>query len=791
MSTNFAACTIVAHNYLPQARILAESFKKFHPDSTFYIVIVDRPIEARLVESDSFQVVAITDVDFGAEGFSHLAAIYDVTEFATSVKPFVLKQLVSSHDCVFYIDPDIKIFASLLPLVEKTLEHGWSLTPHSMKPIERNNRQPTEQEIKGAGIYNLGYIGVSKHATEMLEWWAERLRRDCIIDVPNQLFTDQRWIDMAVGIFPVHIERSTAYNVAYWNLDHRRLWKDGETYMVDDDVLRFFHFSGYDPLTPHWISKYQLGRPRVLMSDNAVMAELFVDYGDQMLAIRDEIDDSGPYGWRDIIPGIQWSKGLRRLLRSELMQAEHDKTELPPTPYGDDGVQPFLQWLLGVGTGDSTKLPRFLSAIYWERGDLVHNFPEVRDGHHGRLNKWIYSSGVVENSLIRALHQPTDQELLELDKIENVSLKKGGVDVFGYLKAELGVGEAGRLVCNALHAAGVPVSAINHKETVSRQKYDFTTDDIGQYKTLFMAINADQLHVACEYLGEEFLENRYVIGQWFWELEELPERYQRSFELVDEIWAPTMFIKEAIEKKAPQSVNVVHMPLPLVTPPVDHSISREKFGIDVGYAFLFTFDFLSVLKRKNALGVIDAYCAAFSPNDGAVLVVKTINGEKRLPELEKIRWRAKGRKDIVIIDEYFDAEKSSALMNVCDCYVSLHRSEGLGLTMAEAMLLGKPVIATAYSGNMDFMTDETALLVPWEYVEVGKDAEGYPSDALWAEPDLSVASSMMRKVFHDREFGSALGNRAKQDLQTRFSPEATGARMKNRLENIWRKHNGK
>lgn len=791
MSTNFAACTVVAHNYLPQARILAQSFKKFHPESTFYIVIVDHPIEARLIESDLFEIVAITDVDFGIEGFAHMAAIYDVTEFATSVKPFVLKQLVASHDCVFYIDPDIKVFASLLPLVEKTVEHGWSLTPHSMKPIERNDRQPTEQEIKGAGIYNLGYIGVSKKASDMLEWWAERLRRDCIIDVPNQLFTDQRWIDMAVGIFPVHIERSTAYNVAYWNLDHRRLWKDGDTYMVDDDVLRFFHFSGYDPLVPHWISKYQLGRPRVLMSDNAVMAELFVDYGDQMLAIREEIADSVSYGWRDIIPGVQWSKGLRRLLRSELMHAEHNETQMPPTPYGDGGVQPFLNWLRGVRTGDQTKLPRYLSAIYWERGDLVHNFPEVRDGRHDRLHEWIYKSGVIENSLLRAFHQPIHEELSSVVNVENVSQKNGGVDVFGYLKAELGVGEAGRLVCSSLDVAGVPVSAINHKATVSRQEYDFETDDIGQYKTLFMAINADQLHSACEYLGEEFLQNRYVIGQWFWELEELPERYQRSFELVDEIWAPTMFIKEAIEKKAPSSVIVVHMQLPLVTPAVDHSISREKFSIGVGYAFLFTFDFLSVLKRKNALGVIDAYCAAFSPNDGAVLVVKTINGEKRLPELENVRWKTRNRKDIVIIDEYFDVEQSSALMNVCDCYVSLHRSEGLGLTMAEAMLLGKPVIATAYSGNMDFMTDETALLVPWEYGSVGEGAEGYPADAMWAEPDLTVASSMMQNLFQNREFGIALGDRAKRDLQTRFSPEVTGERMKNRLENIWRRNNGK
>ena len=789
--TNFAACTIVAHNYLPQARILAESFKKFHPDSVFYIVIVDRPVEARLVRSDSFQVVPITEIDFGPEGFSHMAAIYDVTEFATSVKPFALKQLVQSHDCVFYIDPDIKVFAPLTPLVDKTVEIGWSLTPHSVQPINRNGWQPTEQEIKAAGIYNLGYVGVTKNSTEMLDWWGERLRRDCIIDVENQLFTDQRWIDMAVGIFPVHVERTTSYNVAYWNLDHRRLWKDGDTYMVDGDVLRFFHFSGYDPKEPHWISKYQIGRPRVLMSDNSVMAELFVDYGNQMLAIREEISDSGHYGWRDIIPGIRWTRGLRRQLRAELMEAELTGAELPPTPYSDKGVTPFLDWLREVSVGDQTQLPRFLSTVYWERGDLVHHFPEVRDGKHTRLEEWIWKTGVTENSTIRNLFTSMKVDESDGSVVESRSKKQGGVDVFGYLNAELGVGEAGRLVCRALTAAEVPISTIANKETVSRQKYDFPVDNIGKYQTLFMSINADQLSDSCAFLGHEFLKDRYVIGQWFWELEELPERYQRSFELVDEIWAPTLFIKEALEKKAPSSVKVTHMPLPLVTPEWDSSINRNSFGIGDGYVFLFTFDLMSVLKRKNALGLIDAYCDAFSENDGAVLVLKTINGDKRLSELEKIRWRARSRKDIVIMDQYLDVQESASLMKLCDCYVSLHRSEGLGLTMAEAMLLGKPVIATAYSGNMDFMTDDTALLVPWKYTDVGDDAESYPAEARWAEPDLSAASSMMRKLFQDREFGKALGDRAKRDLQSRFSPQVTGERMKNRLENIWRRNNGK
>jgi glycosyltransferase involved in cell wall biosynthesis len=126
-------------------------------------------------------------------------------------------------------------------------------------------------------------------------------------------------------------------------------------------------------------------------------------------------------------------------------------------------------------------------------------------------------------------------------------------------------------------------------------------------------------------------------------------------------------------------------------------------------------------------------------------------------------------------------------MNHADCYVSLHRSEGLGLTMAEAMSLGKPVIATGYSGNMDFMTEENSCLVPWSPVLVGSGAEGYPASATWAEPDLEAAAQLMRRVFVDQEFASELGQRAQADIAQRFSAAVTGERMKRHLEeNIWK-----
>jgi glycosyltransferase involved in cell wall biosynthesis len=201
--------------------------------------------------------------------------------------------------------------------------------------------------------------------------------------------------------------------------------------------------------------------------------------------------------------------------------------------------------------------------------------------------------------------------------------------------------------------------------------------------------------------------------------------------------------------------------------------------------FLFTFDFMSVMKRKNPLGLIQAFTRGFAPGEGPMLVLKSINGETRPEGFAELQSATEGRDDIVIMNKYLDSHQSAALMNLCDCYVSLHRSEGLGLTIAEAMLLGKPVIATGYSGNLDFMTPETSYLVPWTRVNVGEGAEAYDAFASWAEPDLDDAATLMRHVFLNPEEAMRVALAGKNDLETRFTPEQTGQRMKKRLEELW------
>jgi glycosyltransferase involved in cell wall biosynthesis len=226
------------------------------------------------------------------------------------------------------------------------------------------------------------------------------------------------------------------------------------------------------------------------------------------------------------------------------------------------------------------------------------------------------------------------------------------------------------------------------------------------------------------------------------------------------------------------------MPLPFVAPNIDSDFSLQTLGLESRFTFLFTFDFGSVVKRKNPGAVIAAFKRAFKENEGPQLIVKSINGRIRQKEYEALLWSCDDRKDIFLIDEYFDNDKNAALIATCDCYVSLHRSEGLGLTLAEAMLLEKPVIATNYSGNLDFMNTETSFLVPWEYTEVGQDAAAYPSHAKWAEPNIDAASEYMRYVYCNPAISSDIGKRARQHIETHFSPHVTGAKMASRLREV-------
>lgn len=785
--TSLSAFTIVAFNYLPLARVLADSFLRFHPEANFTVVVVDHPVEARLIRDQPFDVIPITEINFGESGFEDMATIYDVTEFATSVKPFALLHLLANFDCVIYLDPDIKLYSRLDQLVEATVHSGWSLTPHCLLPITRDGSSPTERDIMQSGVYNLGYVGVTRAAIDFLEWWCERLRRDAISDPSQQLFTDQRWVDLAVPIFEPQIVRSPAYNVAYWNVDQRRIWSCGETLMAGDEPLAFFHFSGYDSTSPHLLSKHQGQNPRTLLSENEVLAELCTLYGREVETYRRATDVPRFYGWGEAVPGLPLTRAIRRMFRDELIKAEGFGTEPPPSPFRPGGAARFRNWLVATPDGDPRCLPRFLGVIYEERRDLQEHFPRVMSGQLEEFERWVHNAGKYEYPAVRLLGSNWKASARKF--VVDAGRSVDGVDVVGYLQAELGVGEAGRLLIKGLDAAEVTVSPIAWKMTVNRQEHDFKVVEEASHDVVILAVNADQLPLLRRDLGTSFFEGRHVIGQWFWELDEFPRELDPSFDLVDEVWVATEFMRAAVSARAPVTVPVNRVPLPIIAPPVTGGVHKEHFGLEDRFMFLFMFDFLSVLERKNPIGLVRAFKHAFRPEEGPILVLKSINGSRRLDWLERLRWECRDRNDIILFDSYLDPSEAASFMATCDCYVSLHRSEGLGLTMAEAMTLGKPVIATNYSGNVDFMNEDCSTLVPWVTTHVGGNAPPYSPKARWAEPDIEFAAAAMRDMFENPEAARQLGLRGQQHVTKNFSPAAVGALMRQRLELVRRTRN--
>lgn len=273
------------------------------------------------------------------------------------------------------------------------------------------------------------------------------------------------------------------------------------------------------------------------------------------------------------------------------------------------------------------------------------------------------------------------------------------------------------------------------------------------------------------------------IGYWYWELDSVPAAWAGAVAEADELWTATRFVGDALRSRF--DIPVFEF-MPGVTLPPFTRRTPEQFGVPPGrFTFLFAFHMMSIMERKNPLGLIRAFRQAFTAADAATLVLKTSFGEKHpalIAELHAAAAEAGGR--IIIIDRVFTFDETLSLMDACDCYISLHRSEGLGLTMAEAMLLAKPVIGTRYSGNLDFMTEENSLLVDYRLVEIAKPVPPYDAGTRWAEPSEAHAAQHMRRVYENHDFARALGARAQAELRRDFSMEAAGRGMAARLDAI-------
>ncbi|MGD9795768.1 MAG: glycosyltransferase [Acidimicrobiia bacterium] len=770
------ALTIVARNYLSQARVVARSFAEHHRLGRFHVVVLDVGDDDEFGD-EPFEVISPFDIGIERDEFLRMATMYDVTELATAIKPWALRTLLDrTGTSATYLDPDILVMAPLDDLHELALQHSIVLTPHVLAPLPRDGLLPREETLMLSGMYNLGYISVGPGSEPFLQWWSARLSRWAIVSQAEGLFTDQRWVDFVPSLFACTINRDPGYNAAHWNLHERPIGMDEGRFTAGGVPLKFFHYSGFDPAVPHLLSKYLGDRPRELLSERPALRALLEVVTEHLTSVGIGDTRSIPYRYATSSGGLALTTGLRRMYRDAVLSAEAEGTSVPAHAFAGDG---FFDWLSEPVIGPiDHQVSRFVEYYYRSHADLPGRFPDLNGDSAEHLMAWARSDNGFAREVPAALVPgPPPPATLVVDRPPTA-----GINIVGYFEAELGVGEAGRLAVAAVEAAGIDMSTLTYRATTSRQREVFSGRGMPgcPYDTTLLCVNADQTPRAMQALGSRFTQSRRTVGMWFWEVDEFPARFHHAFDLVDEVWAPSTFIAELLRPLS--STPVFEFPLPVMVGPERTTLDRRAVGFPDGHVFLFAFDYLSVFERKNPIGLITAFCEAFEPRDGAHLVIKTINAPQRVTDHEALLFAARSRPDIHIISEYVSATQMRAMIELSDCFVSLHRSEGFGLSIAQAMALGKPTIATGYSGNMSFMTAENSYPVPFQLIEVGHGHGPYPATARWAQPDLGRAAQIMREVVDDPGSAGRRGRRAAEDLASSRSVQRAAGFVSERFD---------
>jgi len=889
-----AIFTIVSNNYRHFARTLAASVHAHDPSLDCFLALCDDPLPGARDPRDAYTEIGIRELKLPR--FDRFTFQYTILELNTAIKPWVIAALFArGYERVVYFDPDIRLYGSIAPILDRLDRAEIVLTPHLTGQLD-DGHNPTELAILQSGSYNLGFIALRQTAgtRRFAQWWQGKLTRDCVVDVPRGLFTDQKWIDLVPGMYSgVEVVREPGWNVAYWNLNHRRVERaaDGAT-TVDGTPLLFFHFSGFAP-GAKLLSKHQ---DRFTIDALPPPVRALTDgYAAELERHGIEACRALPYAFGRLPSGTPIPDIVRRAYREQFPWEDPH-----PDLWTSEGEAFIVDWLNRAAPeyGRQPWVSRLAAVLYRQRPDLQAAFPDIGNKHGKAFAHWFVEQGPVQEKLpavfvdsVRdALHgrarptipaangngttaQPSPGPGLQLDTEEGVPiavaseaavetesgargayrlayrvawglrravkplttqafrhrvrhalLRKAyfddsyttpplvapmesastgpairypahvrgaggaddtGVNVVGYLAAESGVGESARAMLRILKAAAMPVAPVNFRTgNLSRQNESIpgvaATEHL--HAINLFHVNADQMAIARASLGASLFEGRYNIGFWAWELAGFPDEWVPAFDLVDEVWVPSTFCQQAIGQKSP--VPVLCMPHSVAAP---HGLAgdRARFGIAADdIAFFAMCDVLSVPERKNPLGVAEAFRAAFPGNERVRLFLKIGNLEFQPDLAARLADLARADARIRLVKGYLAREELWALMASIDCYVSLHRAEGFGLGMAEAMACGKAVIATPWSGNADFTRADNALLVDFTLVPLERDLGPYRKGQLWAEPDVDSAARAMREVAGSPALRARLAERGLRTVARELSPAALAPRIAGRIARI-------
>ena len=359
-----------------------------------------------------------------------------------------------------------------------------------------------------------------------------------------------------------------------------------------------------------------------------------------------------------------------------------------------------------------------------------------------------------------------------------------GVNLLGGIRAEMGLGQSCRLVARELEQSNFDFAVYNVDFNSDLRENDSSYD---KYIVDKLPYGINIFHVNPFELGRLFMsrpdlfDGHYNIAFWLWELEEFPAEWVKYCSLFDEIWTPSEFAGTGVKKKTNIPVKTVPYS---VTAPWDKKIGRKDFGLpEDKFLYLVMYDANSTSGRKNPQGAIAAYKNAFpTENDKCGLVIKINNAKEQ--DLEALRKELSDYHSIYFITDILKKEQVNSLIKCVDVFVSLHRSEGFGLVMAEAMLLGTPVVATNWSSNTEFMSEDACCMVPYKLIENDHTEGLYRKGCIWADPDITAAAGYMYRLWSDPVYYKEKAEKGKSCVEERLNEEKILSRWNQLLREL-------
>ncbi len=741
---NFPIFTICSCNFLPQARTLFEFIQAAKATSHFVIFVVDGKRDYITYESTGCRIIYVDDI--GIPNYDYMKFIYTIAELNTAVKPYCFRFLFSAmgQSSAVYLDPDIVLLKSL-EHVERAFSDGTELvlTPHISAPIEDDLR-PSEMDIIRAGIYNLGFVALRNTAEtrQFLGWWGKRLERDCVFDLANGYHVDQKFVDLAPGfVEKTKILRHPGYNLAYWNIAQHRLTNSDNQLLVDGVPVHFVHFSSVDFANPKAFSRHQ---NRLKSADLGPLKDIFENYLQSVsrnMFLEGNNLSQEPYTYERFLDGRKISPILRRAYR-DLVGPHSGNFESLFTLNG----ALFNARALGLPEFTGLKITKLYDYLWRSRADLQSTYNLHDFGGQCRFLAWgkaflaqeippelitdiprealdtcdmanpfpfpvtaetimsVFRPAFVAKHYLHALLHGKERARTRLQRrlermiaapersLPGSTELKHGVALFGFFRAETGVGEVARRCADALAHAREPFTAhLLRAGPPYRENLHFEAADApwNAFSRAVICANADAVASLDRLVPEAALTGRRTTGYWNWELPVFPAAWAPAFWRIDDIWTPSEFSGRAIGAATRKPVHVVPVAVPEGM--IDKSSARQQLGLGLSEFIVLTiFDANSHMARKNPKAAVKAFADAFAARNESrpQMLIKLHGAAGRSPEFrELLAFSAKA--GITIIDDVFDRAKIRLLQAAADAFISLHRSEGFRAEYRRMHVAGK------------------------------------------------------------------------------------------------------